>query len=103
LIAVWLKPRSTKIGGGADAPDADRRLPAPALDLAAEPGAAHQPLDALAADADAVLEAQLGMHARRPVSLARVGVDLRDSAGQALVLDRPRRRFASRPGVTPSG
>src|SRR5207244_1733805 len=79
-----------EVGGGAHALDADRRLAAPALQLAREAGTTHQPLDALAPDPDAVVEAQLSVHARRPVGLARLGVDLRDPLGQARVLHRAR-------------
>ena len=58
-----------QVRGGPHALDADRRLAASALDLPGQAGAAHQPLDALATDTDAVLEAQLGVHARRPIGL----------------------------------
>ena len=86
---------------GADTLYADRRLGAPAPELPRQARAAHQALDALAPHAHVVLRAQLGVHARRPVGLQRVGVDLRDASGQRLVGDRPRRRLAPLPGVKP--
>jgi hypothetical protein len=56
-----------QVRGGPRALHADRGLAAPAADLPGQAGAAHQPLDALATDTDAILQAQLGVHARRPV------------------------------------
>src|SRR5215218_5353685 len=77
----------------------DRRPAAPAADQAADPGGAHEALHALAADPLAVAEDQLGMHARRPVDLAVVLVDLADPDGQPLVLERPLAGLACLPGV----
>jgi hypothetical protein len=74
-----------EIRRAADALDTDRRLPAPALDLPRWAGPAHQPLDALAAHPHAVLEAQLGVHARGSVGLHGAAVDLRDPTGQRLI------------------
>jgi hypothetical protein len=81
--------------------DADRRLAAPAPDLARQATKAHQPLDALAPDVHVILQAQLGVHPWRPVGLQRVGVDLGDPLAQRLIGNRPRRRLARRPGVKP--
>ncbi len=81
-----------QVGGGPDARHPDRRAPAPTRDLPRELGAAHQPLHALAAHPDVVTETQLGVHARRPVSPARLLMDLGDLIGQARVLTRPQRR-----------
>jgi hypothetical protein len=58
-----------EIRRGADTRHADRRAPAAAFDLSGQAGAAHQPLDALAAHTDAVIQAQLRVHARRPIGL----------------------------------
>lgn len=52
----------------------------------------HQPCDAFAADVNTEPEPQLGQHARRPISRARVGVDATDCCRQLRVRDGAGRR-----------
>ena len=59
-------------------------------DQAGEPGLAHQPLDALAADPLAVVEDEIGPDPRRAVDAAALAVQLPDPVGQPGVLERPR-------------
>jgi hypothetical protein len=64
-----------------------------------DPGALHQPLDALATDPDATAEAQLRMDPRRAID-APVGLmDLLDLLEQPRVLERAIRRRAALPVV----
>ncbi len=76
---------------GPDALHADRRLASPQLDLARDASQAHQPLHALSAQRQTILHLELGVHARRPVGLKGLLVDLEDPLGQDLVGERPRR------------
>ena len=68
-------------------------------DQAGDAGLAHEPLDALAADPDAVGHAQLGVDARRSVDAPVRAVDLADALGQPRVLARAGRRRPALPGV----
>jgi hypothetical protein len=77
----------------------DRRLGAAAADHPRQPGVAHQPRDALATDTDLVVEAQLGVHARRAVRAAAVAMDRLDQPQQLGVLARAARRRALLPGM----
>src|SRR5215207_10320291 len=70
-----------------------------APDHAGDAGRSHQPLHALAPDPDAVGHPQLGVDHGRSVDLAVLAVDLADALAQPLVLERPRGRLASGPGV----
>ena len=58
------KARSTRSSETRTPGHADRRAAAPARDQPGDPGLAHQPLHALAPDAHAVAEPQLGVDAR---------------------------------------
>jgi hypothetical protein len=69
-LGLWITSRT-----------ASRSTPIHARDT----GEAHQPCDALAADADAGTEAELGMHAWGAVGAARLAVDLDDRLGQVAV------------------
>src|SRR4051794_24740294 len=95
----WVEVALDQVGRGPDARHRDGRLAAPAPDHPRQAGPAHQPLDALAPDPDVVFEAQLGVHARRPVGLARLGVDLSDPLAQRVVADRALPWRTVRPGV----
>ena len=60
-------------------------------------GPAHQPLDPLALDPDAVGHQQLGVDARRSIDLAGLAVDLANALGQPFVLERPARTARAGP------
>jgi hypothetical protein len=79
--------------------DPDRGAPALAADHPADGGLAHQALHALASDALAVAEHQLGMNPGRPVDLTIGLVDLTDALGQPGVPERTPRRRPKLPGV----
>jgi hypothetical protein len=79
--ASGLKVALDEVGRRSDAGHADRGLAATAADQAADLGLAHQALDALAADPDALV-AQLGVHPRGAVGAASALVDLPDPLGQ---------------------
>jgi hypothetical protein len=75
-----------QVVGHPHALDADSGPPALAGRKPRDSGGSHQPLDALAGDADPVRQAQLGVDPRRAVD-APVGlVDLLDLLGQPGVL-----------------
>jgi hypothetical protein len=54
-----------------------------------QPGSAHQPSDPLAADMDAMVQAELGVDARSTVGGPAALVDLADLRQQRLVGDGP--------------
>jgi hypothetical protein len=83
----------------ADAWHPDRRPAALSGHEPGQAGLAHEALDALFADANAVDHGQLGVDARRPVDLPVVFVDLTDALQQPLVLALAGRRLALCPGV----
>ena len=88
-----------EIVGDANAGDADRRAPTLLGDQPGDPGLAHETLDALARDLDAVSHAQLGVDPGRPVDLAVRGPDLLDALRQPGVAERAIRGRSGRPGV----
>jgi hypothetical protein len=65
-----------EIIGHADTRHADRRAPSPTLDLPRDPALAHEPLDALSPDSDAVAVAELGVDAPGAVDATSALVDL---------------------------
>src|SRR5215217_2220924 len=83
----------------ADPGNTDRGASAPAPDQAADARGSHQTLHALAPEPLAIGEHQLGVDARRPIDAPEPLMDLGDPDGQALILDRPRRRLARLPGM----
>jgi hypothetical protein len=82
-----------------DAGHPDRRLAAPTRLQAGQAGRPHEPFHALAAQALAVGQDELGVDPRAAVDAAIYPVDLADLLEQPLVFDGPRRRAAGRPGV----
>ena len=78
--------------------DGRARALAPARD-AHDPELAHEAGDALARDTDAMLVGQLGLDARHPVGLARVGEDAAHERTQLPVGERPPRGRPPLPGV----
>ncbi|MDH6145793.1 transposase [Kitasatospora sp. GP30] len=78
-----VKSRRTRSGAGS-APGSWRVKPLPARRAdSLQAGFAHQAFDPLAADVD-TLALEGGVHARRAVDPAGLGVDLADAAGQLL-------------------
>jgi hypothetical protein len=99
LGAAGVNCRATRSSGDPDSGNADRRA-APLLGH--EPGdrgVAHQPLDALAPNPDALGGAQLGVDAPRAVDAAVGGVDGLDALGQPRVGQRALRRRPPLPVV----
>src|SRR5487761_1658174 len=92
------KSRLTRSVGDAYARHADRRATAAPRDGAADARLAHQPLDALTADRDAV-GSQVAVDPWRPVSAAARDVQLAHSLRQQPVGDRARRRRTDSPRV----
>jgi hypothetical protein len=76
--------------------------PAPPVD-ALHAGLAHQPFHPLAATADTLAQAQLGVHPRRPVAPPAHAVDVDDGVGQVGVVEIPIRDRLGLPGVEPGG
>ena len=78
---VWFGPIGAKValeqvGSDSDAGQPDGRAPALARQQPRNSGRSHQPLDALAPDADPVLEPQLGVDAAGAIGAVRGCVDL---------------------------
>jgi hypothetical protein len=74
---------------------------APALDLhqARDPGLTHQPAHTPTRDADALTEAQLGLHTARAIDAACALVDLGDPRGQPRIAQGPVARCPALPAV----
>ena len=68
--------------GDPDAGDADGGAAPPAADQPRDTGLAHEPLDALAADANPAAQAQLGVDAPGAVGAVRDGMNLSDLLDQ---------------------
>src|SRR6266508_3783883 len=82
-----------QVAGDADARHPDRRAPEALRHQPGKPEPAHQPLDPLAADADAAV-AKRGMDATGAVGLPALGMDLADplaqpSVGEVTIRGRP--------------
>jgi len=97
-IAVGQKSRSTRSGAVLTPPTRIVVLPRRHLSWPDRP-ARRMSRDALVPDPRAVFQAQLGVHSRRPVGFTRLGMDLRDPAGERRVGERPPRRRSLDPGV----
>jgi hypothetical protein len=76
-----------------------RAWPAAPAVRAAQAEIAHQPRDTLPPDALAMGDPQLGMHARGAVDRERPVIDLADQPAEPRILDRARRRCATRPDI----
>jgi hypothetical protein len=80
---------------------AHRRLPAATLRKPRDAVRGHQPLDPLAADADPVLEPQLGVDPPGAIGAPRLRVDPADPLKRPRVLQLTVRRRAGLPRVKP--
>ena len=97
--AIGAEVALDQVGRHAQPREADGGAPALARHHPGDTGRLHQPLHALSPDADAMLQAQLGVDAPRAVGAVRSGVDLLDLLDQPRVGQRPVRRRATLPVV----
>ena len=95
--AVRAKVALHQVGSDPDAGQPDGGAPTLARQKPGDTGRLHQPLDALAPDADPLLEPQLGVDPPGAIGAVRVGVDLLDLLGQPRVRQLAVRRRATLP------